>query len=100
MISTKSELGKTVLEKPIIIIIEAKKNDFDQGWGQCLAELVAVQKINENETKPVYGIVTDANLWQFGKLEKNIFTKNKENFTIDKLALLYGTLNSLIEMIS
>lgn len=94
--STKSELGKTVLEKPLVIILEAKKNDFQQGWGQCLAELVASQKINQNVQRPVYGIVTDGNLWQFGRLQRDIFTQNIENFTIDKLSRLYGALDYLI----
>ncbi|NEP52782.1 MAG: hypothetical protein F6K65_29855 [Moorea sp. SIO3C2] len=94
--STKSELGKTVLEKPLLIIIEAKKNDFQQGWGQCLAELVASQKINQDIKRPVYGIVTDGNLWQFGRLQRDIFTQNIENFTIDKLSRLYGALDYLI----
>ncbi|NEP56340.1 MAG: hypothetical protein F6K31_04860 [Symploca sp. SIO2G7] len=95
--STKSELGKTVFEKPIIIVVEAKKNDFEQGWGQCLAELVASQKINENVQRPVYGIVTDGNLWQLGRLEANVFTRNIENFTIDKLSRLYGALDYLVQ---
>ena len=43
-ISTKSELGKTVVGSPLILLVEAKKNDFEQGWGQCLAELVAAPK--------------------------------------------------------
>lgn len=30
--SEKSILGKTMLEKPIVIIFEAKRNDFEQGW--------------------------------------------------------------------
>lgn len=90
--SQRSELGKTVLEKPIVIVVEAKKNDFDQGWGQCLAELVASQKINDNSQRAVYGIVTDGNLWQFGRLIADTFTKNSENFTIDKLPRLYGAL--------
>jgi hypothetical protein len=97
--STKSELGITVLEKPIVIVVEAKKNDFDQGWGQCLAELVASQKINDNPHKTVYGIVTDGNLWQFGKLFADIFTKNMENFTIDKLPRLYGALEYLARLV-
>lgn len=31
--SKRSPLGKTVLEKPIVIVVEVKKNDFEQGWG-------------------------------------------------------------------
>ena len=72
-ISTRSELGKTVVGSPLILLVEAKKNDFEQGWGQCLAELVAAQKINTKNIDgsadfPVYGIVTDGTLWQFGRL--------------------------------
>ncbi|MDJ0702406.1 MAG: hypothetical protein QNJ46_03920 [Leptolyngbyaceae cyanobacterium MO_188.B28] len=97
--SERSPLGKTVLEKPIAVLVEAKKNDFEQGWGQCLAELVAAQKINEDMAMPVYGIVTDGNLWQFGKLEASIFTKDLENFTIDRLPSLYGALEYMFQLI-
>ncbi len=97
--SKKSSLGKTVLETPIVIVVEAKKNDFEQGWGQCLAELVASQKINADLQRPVYGVVTDGNLWQFGRLRKEIFTKNAHSFTIDNLAKLYGALEFLANLI-
>jgi len=76
--SKRSALGKTVLETPIVIVVEEKKNDFEQGWGQCLAELVASQKINNNETNSVYGVVTDGNLWQFGRLQEHLFIKNEK----------------------
>ncbi len=96
--SKKSPLGKTVLETPIVIVVEAKKNDFEQGWGQCLAELVAAQKLNENSDKSVFGIVTDGSLWQFGRLQRDVFTQNEENYTIDHLERLYGTLESLADL--
>ena len=79
--------------------MEAKKNDFAQGWGQCLAELVASQKINENMQRPVYGIVTDGNLWQFGRLKLDIFTKNQGNYTIDSISTVYGALEFLAGLI-
>lgn len=97
--SRRSELGKTVLTTPIVIITEAKKNDFQQGWGQCLAELIAAQKINANPQRAVYGIVTDGNLWQFAKLMTNIFTKNSTNFTIDNLSKVYGALENLVQLV-
>lgn len=31
LVGTKSKLGKTVLERPLLIVAEAKKNDFEQG---------------------------------------------------------------------
>ena len=96
LFSTKSELGKTVLGFPIVIIVEAKKNDFIEGWGQCLAELIAAQKINKTEDFPVYGIVTDGELWQFGKLVSDKFTKSKLRVTITDLDKIFGTIGFLL----
>jgi len=30
-----------VLTLPIVVLVEAKKDNFAEGWGQCLAEMVA-----------------------------------------------------------
>jgi hypothetical protein len=79
------------------VIIEAKRNDFEQGWGQCLAELVAAQKINQDSSRPVYGIVTDGNLWQFGKLCEDTFFKQRDNYTIDELGRLFGAINFVLQ---
>ena len=97
IISKKSELGKTFLEFPLLIVTEAKKNDFEQGWGQCLAELVAAENINADPKLPIYGIVTDGRLWEFGKLIKNVFTKNILGFTIDELIALFGALDFVFQ---
>jgi hypothetical protein len=96
LIGTKSELGKTVLETPLILVAEAKKNDFEVGWAQCLAELIAAKKINNDETRAVYGIVTDGKLWEFGKLEGSTFTKFVQSYTVDDLPELFGMLNAIL----
>ncbi|NOT59223.1 MAG: hypothetical protein HOP19_03250 [Acidobacteria bacterium] len=93
MIATRSALGKTVLDLPLVVIVEAKKNDFEQGWGQCLAELFAAQKINNDSVTPVYGIVTDGELWKFGKLAGDTFTSNLEGYTVGDLGELFGAVN-------
>ena len=33
MVSVRSKLGNTFLEKPLVMMAEAKKNDFEVGWG-------------------------------------------------------------------
>lgn len=99
IIATRSELGKTVLGFPVIVVVEAKQNNFTEGWGQCLAELVAVQKLNNNEALPVYGIVTDGEVWQFGRLVADMFTKHKTRITIDDLGKLFGAIAYLITAI-
>lgn len=55
-------------------------------------EVDVSQKINEIPQRAVYGIVTDGNLWQFGKLIEDVFFQHSANFTIDKLSKLYGAL--------
>ena len=96
-ISTRSELGLLIVGTPLIILVEAKKNDFEQGWGQCLAELVAAQKINDNADLPVYGIVTDATLWQVGQLVGDAFTRNRTNFSLDNLPILFSAVDSVFK---
>ncbi|MDE0638555.1 MAG: hypothetical protein OXI43_22155 [Candidatus Poribacteria bacterium] len=104
-ISTKSELGKTVVGSPLILLVEAKKNDFEQGWGQCLAELVAAQKINAEKVNdgaalPVYGIVTDGTLWQFGRLIGDTFTQNRTDFALANLSTLFGAVDSVFKSVT
>ncbi|KOR29306.1 hypothetical protein TI05_15375 [Achromatium sp. WMS3] len=96
LFATKSELGKTVVGLPIITIVEAKQNDFNEGWGQCLAELIAAQKINKSDEFPVFGIVTDGEIWQFGKLVFDKFTKNKTRITINNLNKIFGAIGFLL----
>lgn len=91
-VSKRSELGKTVLGKPLLLMTEAKKNDFDEGWAQCLAEMITAQKLNVNDLV-IYGIVTDGQVWRFGKLDRDIFTENEKLFTLDNLAELLGALD-------
>jgi hypothetical protein len=97
LITFKSQLGKTILGSPIVVIVEAKQNNFSEGWGQCLAELVAAQKINQNELMPIHGVVTDGELWQFGKLVSNLFTKNETAFAISDLNKIFGALSFIIK---
>ena len=99
-ISTRSELGKLVVGTPLIMLVEAKKNDFEQGWGQCLAELVAAQKINEDPERPVYGIVSDGERWQFGHLVGDVFTQNRTSFSVDDLPVLFGAADSVFKAAS
>ena len=75
LISMRSPLGFTVMEKPLLIIVEAKEDDFTKGWGQCLAAMVAAQQLNGNPTLTVLGIVTNGQTWQIGQLIGNEFAQ-------------------------
>ena len=85
---------------PLIMLVEAKKNDFEVGWGQCLAELVAAQRIKGDVEHPVYGIVSDGTLWQIGHLVNQTFTQNRMSFSVDNLPVLFGAINSVFKAAS
>jgi hypothetical protein len=98
VVAKRSVLGKNVLDFPLVLVAEAKQNDFVRGWGQCLAEMVAAQRLNGDENRAVYGIVTDGEIWQFGQLVERRFTKNLSRATIDRLEEVYGAVFGVIEL--
>ena len=98
VVAKRSQLGKNVLDFPLVLVAEAKQNDFVRGWGQCLAEMVAAQRLNGNQVLPVYGIVTDGESWQFGQLVGAVFTRNYTRATIDRLEEVYGAVYGVIEL--
>ena len=60
ILAKRSPLGKFVFGKPYFLLVEAKQDKFEEGWGQCLAEMVAVQRINDNPEQTIFGIVSIA----------------------------------------
>ncbi|MBW4507517.1 MAG: hypothetical protein KME64_13535 [Scytonematopsis contorta HA4267-MV1] len=94
IVAKKSPLGKEVFEQPFFVAVEAKRDDFIKGWGQCLAEMVAIQKINQqSEFQNIFGIVSNGQFWQFGKLKSNLFTREIKSYTLSDLDMLFAALN-------
>lgn len=93
MIAQRSPRGKVILAQPYLILVEAKKDNFDEGWGQCLAELVAAQKLNAHPENKVFGIVSNGKLWEFSQLQNDIITKNLKYYTLENLPQLMGAIN-------
>jgi hypothetical protein len=58
LIVKRSPLGKIVFEQPYFIVVEAKKDNFSEGRGQCATKLVAIQKLNNNPEQTLFGVVT------------------------------------------
>ncbi len=60
------------LEAPVIILVEAKKDNLTLGFGQCAAEMLAAQRFNTergNDIPCLYGATTSGTDWRFLKLE-------------------------------
>ena len=82
------------ISMPLICVSEAKVDNFTTAWGQTLAEMVACQKLFPNMV--LYGFASNGEMWQFGKLDNNIFTQDTNTYNIanqtDKIA---GLLNHI-----
>jgi hypothetical protein len=98
LITQKSPLGKVVLDQPYLIVVEAKKDNFTEGWGQCLAGLVAAQKLNRQPSSlRLFGIVSNGEIWEFGKLDGEHFTKHLDVYPLCYLDKLCAAINYLLE---
>ena len=98
IIAKRSPLSLRVMETPHALIMEAKKNDFDAGWGQCLGAMHAVQTLNGEPRRPIYGIVSDGFDWRFGELREQTFAHHPEFFQLFRLDELLAALNHLFDL--
>lgn len=80
------------IEKPVIIIVEAKKVDINSGLGQCLAEMFAAQQFNQSETAPIYGCVTTETAWKFLTLQGAIARVDVTEYPIPPVDFVLGVL--------
>jgi hypothetical protein len=84
-----------LMEAPIVVIVEAKKDSIKGGWGQCIAEMVAAQRFNEDgaqEINTIYGTVTTGNIWTFLKLEGKKVTIDLNDYFLLPVERLLGIL--------
>ncbi|QLE54775.1 hypothetical protein [Nostoc sp. TCL26-01] len=97
ILAKRSPLGKFVFDKPYFILVEAKQDNFETGWAQCLAEMIAAQRLNGEYQIIILGVVSNGITWQFGKLESDIFTRNSTYYTIQELDKLFAAVNFLFQ---
>ncbi|MEA5595005.1 hypothetical protein [Rivularia sp. UHCC 0363] len=98
LISLSSE--QLFVEAPAVVVVEAKKEDLNGGLGQCVAEMIAAQRFNEqnNTSIPIiYGTVTTGDRWKFLKIENQTVTIGLMEYTLPPLEQILGILTSFIK---
>ncbi|NET49663.1 MAG: hypothetical protein F6K09_13265 [Merismopedia sp. SIO2A8] len=96
-----------VLESPIMMMVEAKPENLNAGLGQCAAEMIAAQIFNQRSNQaaghsssdydaPIYGCVTNGELWKFLKLHHKTLTIDLEPYALEPLGRLLGILLHLV----
>lgn len=86
------------MARPSLCVIEAKRDNFDEGWAQALAEMVASSLSGADIC---YGVVTTGKNWEFGKLEHDVFTVDPVSVSAaDNLRKTLNILNWIFNIIS
>ena len=87
------------LESPVIILVEAKKDDLIIGLGQCVAEMIAAQRFNAekgNDIPRVYGATTTGTNWLFLKLEGKQLHIDMSAYALERCDKILGILASMV----
>ena len=62
----------------------------------ALAAMVAAQKLNAQPHQPVFGIVSNGKVWEFGSLLGDRFTHQVQAYTIYDLDRLFAAINDVL----
>jgi hypothetical protein len=87
------------IEAPVLVVVEAKREDLNGGLGQCVAEMIAAQRFNEENQQSVpiiYGTVTTGDRWKFVKLEGQTVTIGLREYSVPPVEQILGVLVNLI----
>lgn len=98
LISRSTEL--LMISAPVILIVEAKRENINLGLGQCVAEMYAAQIFNQqegNQISPIYGVVTTGEIWKFLKLTEQMVEIDLSEYFLNEVNKIIGILASGIE---
>jgi hypothetical protein len=85
-----------------LLVIEAKKEDLNNGFTQLVAELIALEQWEDTTDQPILiGAVTTGSIWQFATLDRKsrVITQGVESYRIpdDLDHLMRILIQSLLE---
>ena len=90
---------QTIIQAPVVTLVEAKNDNIKSGFGQCLAEMVAAQIFNQergNEISKIYGAITTGTAWQFLELEGQNVVLDLEEYSLKNLPKILGILIAFV----
>lgn len=97
LIGGKDKTGLKILQKPLLLTIEAKDEKIEQGWFEALQQLVAARLMNNDDNITIHAIVTTGDLWYFGKLEKGVFIRHPIPVGITQPNLLMSVIEHVFD---
>jgi hypothetical protein len=84
---------------PVMVIVEAKRENINDGLGQCIAGMVGAQRFNRRNNTPVdpvFGCVTTGTAWKFLLLAGTAVTADLTEYTLTQPDRILGVLTHIV----
>jgi hypothetical protein len=84
---------------PILAVVEAKNESIPGGQGQCVAEMIASLRFNQQaktDIQTVYGVVTNGVTWKFHRLNGTELTIDTREYLISESDKILGILMYIV----
>ena len=86
-----------LINAPVIIVVEAKKENIKGGLGECIAQMYAARLFNEreeNQVTEIYGVVTTGEIWKFLRLSGELVQIDLAEYFLNDVNKILGILAS------
>jgi hypothetical protein len=88
--------SQLMLKAPVVIVVEAKKENINGALGQCIAEMWAAKLFNqqhENDISVIYGAATTGNDWKFLRLSDRLVEIDLTEYQLTNIDKILGILS-------
>lgn len=88
-----------LVSAPILTVVEAKNDNIRNGFGQCIASMVAVKLVNDaaGKTQPaLYGCVSNGTQWKFFALADTTVMIDSVEYQLNELGKILAILGSIV----
>ncbi|TAH22697.1 MAG: hypothetical protein EAZ08_00225 [Cytophagales bacterium] len=93
VVAPRNKTGVNIFEKPLLVTVEAKNDDYERGWSDIYRQLIVARFLNENNDIPIYALVSIGDGWQVGKLDGKIIYKHPYSLGLNNANQLLGVLD-------
>jgi hypothetical protein len=92
-----ADANQTLVQAPIVVVVEAKNADLSGGLGQCAAQMLGAWRFNarKGKSQQIYGAVTTGTNWRLLTLVDNQLQISLEEYLVPpQLPLILGFLSA------
>ena len=82
-----------LVEVPVVCVVEAKNENIKSGYPQCIAEMIAAQRLNDQQAHPIariLGVVTTGSNWKFLTLAGTTVLIDYDEYLISHIDRILG----------